>query len=452
MDLETLYRNLEKDIKIINGDETNKKFEPLVVFTDNKETPIHRWYTFKEGYSFKLLDAMIDELGIRNSVKAILDPFLGSGTSLLSWQDTTIPSTNEFPISYGIERNPFIKFVAETKLNWPYYDIDRITQTAKKIIKSKSVAKVTEKELPVLSTLRNEKVLPHATLIQLIHMKKLILKYAKHPLDRDFLLLGWASIIEKVSGVRKDGRALRFVQKSNILTVKENLEQQWDMMIADLKTKQSFKALCKPITVVEGDARKIIESIQSVNHCISNNYFDLIIFSPPYLNNFDYTEVYKMELWLMDKVKNPTEFKDLRLKTFRSHPSCKFAYTSYVQNDQNMVNSKLLCQTLCQQIVDSKDKEKKRRVETIKGYFDDMYLSLKEQYSVLKPEGYSICVIANSTHGPKDSPVPVATDLIIATIAKEIGFKVDRMYITRHFTRRRIHNEWTRESIIVLQK
>ena len=271
-EFKALYNSLENDIRIINGEETNKKFEPLVVFTDNKETPIHRWYTFKEGYSHKLLDVMIDELGVRNSVKSILDPFLGSGTSLLSWQDTNISVSSELPISYGIERNPFIKFVAETKLNWPFYDIDRIAKTVKKIIRSKALEKVTEKELPLLSTLRNEKVLPHNTLIQLIHMKKLILKYAQYPLDRDFLLLGWASIIEKVSGVRKNGRALRFVQKLNVLSVKEALEQQWNMMIDDLTIKQqSSTHECKPITPVEGDARRIIDSISSVTPNIGNN-------------------------------------------------------------------------------------------------------------------------------------------------------------------------------------
>ncbi|OPZ84876.1 MAG: hypothetical protein BWY74_04072 [Firmicutes bacterium ADurb.Bin419] len=371
---------------------------------------------------------------------------------MLSWQDTAISLTNEMPMSYGIERNPFIKFVAQTKLNWPYYDIDRIVHTTKKIIKSKAVANIKEKELPVLSTLRNEKVLPYDTLIQLIHIKNLIIRNAQNTLDRDFLLLGWASIIEKVSGVRKDGRALRFVQKSNVLPVKENLKIQWDLMIEDLKIKQSFKVHYKPITAVEGDARKITESIQKINNALNDNYFDLIIFSPPYLNNFDYTEVYKMELWMLDKVRNAEEFRDLRLKTFRSHPSCKFAVSNYIQTKQNMANSRLLCKTLCEQIVNSKDKEKNRRIETIKGYFDDMYLSLLDQYHVLKPQGYSICVVANSTHGPIESPVPIATDLIITTIAKEIGFTVNKMYITRHFSRRKVHNEWTRESIIVLQK
>ena len=48
-------------------------------------------------------------------------------------------------------------------------------------------------------------------------------------------------------------------------------------------------------------------------------------YSPPYLNCIDYTEVYKLELWLLELVKTQAEFRQVRLGTLRSHPSVKFA-------------------------------------------------------------------------------------------------------------------------------
>jgi hypothetical protein len=50
----------------------------------------------------------------------------------------------------------------------------------------------------------------------------------------------------------------------------------------------------------------------------------LSCFSPPYLNCIDYTELYKIELWLMEHIASQEQFRETRLGTLRSHPSVKF--------------------------------------------------------------------------------------------------------------------------------
>jgi hypothetical protein len=99
----------------------------LVTFDDTKAAPIHRWYTFKEGFSNHLL-AWLEKQGIIDATQRhnLLDPFSGVGTALLSAQLT--PSQNRGGLAIGIERNPTIRFITDAKLQWPTYRLHRIME------------------------------------------------------------------------------------------------------------------------------------------------------------------------------------------------------------------------------------------------------------------------------------------------------------------------------------
>src|SRR3989442_224275 len=103
--------------------------------------------------------------------------------------------------------------------------------------------------------------------------------------------------------------------------------QKWMSMCEDLKLLRSgLNDMYYPVEtrVLEGDGRTL--------ECISDEKrkFDLVLYSPPYLNNIDYTEVYKLELWLSGLTSTQADFRELRLRTLRSHPSIKFPETDLV--------------------------------------------------------------------------------------------------------------------------
>ena len=107
--------------------------------------------------------------------------------------------------------------------------------------------------------------------------------------DRNALLLGLAASIEPLSKVRKDGRALRIVAKSPI-DFEGTVRARWQEIAGDVSSQSAaFKTKTK-MTVVQGDGRRPIEA------GVAANSVDLIVTSPPYPNNIDYTEVYKLEL------------------------------------------------------------------------------------------------------------------------------------------------------------
>ena len=57
---------------------------------DNANSTIHNWYKFTAGFSYKLVDLIIDVLGENPS--SILEPFAGCGTTLVAAQKRGIHS------------------------------------------------------------------------------------------------------------------------------------------------------------------------------------------------------------------------------------------------------------------------------------------------------------------------------------------------------------------------
>lgn len=78
-------------------------------FVLNKGEPIHRWYSYLEGYSSCLIDDIVMEIGPEN-IHAIYDPFCGTGT-------TSLVASSHGIKSYYCETNPFMQQVIESKIN-----------------------------------------------------------------------------------------------------------------------------------------------------------------------------------------------------------------------------------------------------------------------------------------------------------------------------------------------
>ena len=52
-------------------------------FKDSLSAPVHRWFTYPAGYSYRLVEAKVTEFGL-SSRSLIADPFVGTGTTSLA--------------------------------------------------------------------------------------------------------------------------------------------------------------------------------------------------------------------------------------------------------------------------------------------------------------------------------------------------------------------------------
>jgi len=399
LDILRSYSELEKEVPT-KTDKTGRLRE-LVNFKINELMPIHRWYYFKEGYSHQIVEKLLSEFEIEKG-STVLDPFAGSGTTLLACQWKGV-----YP--KGVDINPFFTFVQRAKLDWYKYDHKKLETEIKKL----SEMEVNEPSIkaPELSSFR--RVYLPKILKQLLFFKEAVLE-VEDDLTRNFLLLGLASILEEVSQVKKDGKGLKFVQRKRASPVKSVFIEKLKSMFADLHYAESrFFGSTEKIEgeVFTADTRKKVDFIDE-------DSIDFVMFSPPYLNTFDYTEVYKLELWFLDFIKNYDEFKALRATTLRSH------------NLFNWETTKIWKHKLLEQIV---QEIKTRKLWSdiipvmIQGYFDDMFLSMQQLHKVLKQGSFCVIVVGNSSY----AKVPIPTDLLLAKIGKDAGFKPIEVRIAR---------------------
>lgn len=429
------YENLER--RVSGCVQQQPEYAPLVVPNGNDHAPVHRWFHFKEGFSNVLLPKILEDFGYPKDRKlSFFDPFAGVGTSVtscyearkLGWDIT----------GWGTEINPLLQFIASTKAHAPKYDADQVEEWGERILSELPEDGV---RIPELSSLRNPEVISRDTVLFLLACRHALShRLPKVPAVRP-LLVGLASIVEDLSNVRKDGRALRLVEKGARPQRKRALKTAWTSIASDLREIPNRKAAGH---VELGDGRLPIAR----ETCSQ----DFALYSPPYPNNIDYTEVYKLELWILGFISSREEFRAQRLKTLRSHPSITFPDHAFAKKLGFKDRFDRIVQPILDHVPDDHYARGRRMV--IEGYFDDLLMSLYRQYSLLKRGGRIFCVIGNSIHGKK-STIVIAADLVASCIAELVGFDVERIAVARQLTRREtslLMKPYVRESVVVLRK
>jgi len=439
------YHEIEQSFVLLGE---SAQYADLVTASANQSYPVQRWFHFKEAFSLDLLQTPVSDWKIESkTISRILDPFLGTGTSLLAAQKLARALRRKDIEAVGLERNPFLHFVSQTKSQWHTYDVQDIQSTAASLLNS--FPKTVPERLPVLSTLNREDVYKLEVLKEIVSYQNAI--DALPGREKAPLLLGYASVLEDLSGVRKDGRALRIVPNKQYLfeSVEEALQIAWCEVLEDFVTAPNlFQEISSEASL--GDGRTLASDGKNT-HQLTN--FDIIIYSPPYINNIDYTEVYKIELWLCGFITSKEDFRSLRYKTFRSHPSVKFSDPIVMSEDSRLDEVQKTLRVLTEAL--PKDRHKEWRSNLFRGYFDDMYQSLKHQEQAANSGGWIFCVVGNSLHGSSKDPetrVPVAADLIIAAIARAVGLEVKAIQVARQLKRRSPDSHLMRESVIVMRK
>lgn len=427
------YRRLEDYLPV----EMAPELGPLVVSRANDQLPVHRWFRFKEAFSADLLKTLLSLLRTEAAETfSLLDPFCGVGTTLVSAQEL---SRSTKIVATGIEQNPFIHFVARTKTAWPLMNPDEILDLGESVFEASQGMSAT---IPALSGLTTGRCMSRYNALRLVAIRDAIRAHGDSP-NHDALMLGLGSVVEQLSKTRKDGRALRLVRRDR-QKIRTILFEKWLQIASDVRFMQQLAPQARVPEVLRGDGRTPGE------HGIWPNSVDMILTSPPYPNNIDYSEVYKLELWLLGFITDSTEFLNLRKTTFRSHPSAADADPS--DDFCAGLRKGMLRQVLGPIIRRTKPSSDRYRHRVIVGYASDLWHALSEYHKSLKRGGICSIVAGNSLHGGKHLPYLIPTDLIVSTIAERTGYKVKNVAIARNFRRRLSGNHFLRESVIVLEK
>jgi len=390
-------------------------YSDFIPFTVNSNYPVHRWYRFKEGYSRDIVHLLLGSFG-RNA-QACLDPFGGSGTTALACQEIGLKC-------YSFEVNPFMYSVAQAKLETGY--------TVKEFDKSLAQLKANIKKfgkrtfpIPIMSTITKrpgtKKWLFAPISLQAILVLRFCIKKSPARYAQLFSTV-LASILPDVGNTIKDGKCVRY-------------KRNWrKLRITREAVYKKFYKQCQSV-------REDISHIEEQNQSSNKNHFklgssleklaklkpksiDIVITSPPYLNSFDYTDVYMPELWSLGFVEKYEDVRSLRTQTLRSHVQVKW------QNETKSLNGKI--KPLIDQIVGSNEKIWNSTIPNmISGYFSDMTKILEELKRIVKPRG-KVCIVVGTSSYYK---VTIPTDIILAEIAISLGFHFNELRILRELKR-----------------
>jgi hypothetical protein len=463
--IEKASRSLAEDVSYRDLSET---FEPLVGSEQLRQQPVHRWLSYKEGYSPKLLEAVIAQLQLDDGLN-IADVFGGVATTALAGQ--MHPKVAEVR---SLEYSPWAHFAGETKLEWTNLDPTRIRAC---LAEALNYSLDRSLPFPHLAAFENSRIFDPSTVVSLLSARRHLLEMTglTSP-ERSFLLLGLGAVVEDLSHAIKDGRALRITngrkRRASSLAlhrpavpsrgrVKRMLAGQWTAMIEDLESLADKReaALATPVAHLKGDARELFSlRLADGRAAFPTGWADLSCFSPPYLNCIDYTEVYKLELWLMQHVATQEEFREVRLGTLRSHPSVRFPARKYFdQVDHPAVD-------LVMEISRWMSSEASRTEvgPVVRNYFEDILQVWRQQFKLLSSGGVAVCIVANSTFSRREKQgpgewkeywrLPLLTDVVIAQLAKLVGFGHVEVWKARELRPRNVQRGWARESLVVARR
>ena len=366
----------------------------LVTFVPNKNIPVYNWFYFKEGFSRDFVHMMMDKFKLGEE-HWVLDPFLGTGTTLLGCKERGINGI-------GIEVNPLFLFIANAKIT--DYDIDELREWSRWLF-SQKFEKPSLQNLPPLV----KRAFNKYNLEDIIFFRDKIMEIENRKIA-NFFLLALMRAASKVTYAYKDGAVIKIIKKPTP-PFRPFYKRIVKRMIRDLK-RMTFQP--SALITYLGDARRMTN--------VSDEDVDAIITSPPYLNKIEYTRVYEIEmtLFLGSDIVNPIRsyIGLLPRKKTRELPS--------FLSDLNLPPVAM-------------------------DYFMDMWKVLNEMYRVLTPGGSVALVVAEGIFPDRI----VESDVIIGRMAHEIGFRVPEIWVVnrRVATRNRtIKIGVARESIVFMKK
>ncbi|MDD5014366.1 MAG: DNA methyltransferase [Atribacterota bacterium] len=360
----------------------------LVTPYQNKKLPVYGWYNFKHSFSRDLVIKLIEKFHLNDEDK-ILDPFCGSGTTLLA--------SKEIGISVqGIDILPLSVFISNSKLykyNSPH--IKNVIKEIKNLLEKNNTNHTINKSKKELLT----KFIREDILNKILYIKEWI-EAKDNTETRYFLLSALLSILEEVSYTRKDGGFPRILKEKKIPDLKSAYLSKLNNMAKDIEFIEKLPDTYAE--AIEGDARKTI---------FESNSFSAVITSPPYPNRHDYTRVYSLEL-ITGFLDTQEDIKTLRYHSVRSHVEARRKFIAKDYEPPNTLN--IIFKRLEETSLPNRE-----IIKMLEGYFEDMHLVLKEIKRLLIPHGKVAFVIGDVRYGGVMIPV---SDVLI-NIGNNIGLE-----------------------------
>lgn len=378
---------------------------------DNARSAIHNWYKFTAGFSYKLVDIIVDDMELKPT--SIYEPFAGCGTTLVAAQKKCIHSV-------GNESQQLMCNVINAKLNW---DIER----------NQCIEYKKQIEDYVLSNISSDNVLEecHELLISLYDIETLKTLYLirdaiRKIYDEKYKLFFNLALSQTLHKAALHPIAVPYIVRSKDLV---NSGDAWgkfstiiEQMLTDIDSMPHHNRYAE---VYKADSRK-------KNTLVKDDSCDLCITSPPYLNNLDYGEVSKVHTHFFELTKDWHDItekvrKDLVTGATTHYRDCDFDLDIFRKSEFALVNKTLMPELELRYDYLKKYSNERHGKKSfhilMMHYFEDMFNVLKEMRRVLKPNSKAYLILGDSA--PYGSYIP--TTQFLGEVALSTGFSEFRI-------------------------
>lgn len=420
-------------------------------FKDSLKAPVYGWFTYPAGFSYKAAEFSFKEEKLSANA-TVYDPFMGSGTTNLAAKTMGINS-------YGVEAHQFVFPITKCKLNWDV-GVEKILEHIKQIKSVVSDTKISSEEKEKKVAEEFPELILKCFLPETLFELMLIRNYIKKIDDYDTqLFLNTALIcVLRVVSIAATGWPYIAPNKTKVTALsKKGLESYISLvkkMLDDLSYMQFlYGSLKSEHHIFLGDSRDTVG-------LIPDEVADHIFTSPPYLNNFDYADRTRLEMYFMGDAKSWSDIcRTVRTKLITSATTQINRNEPRYQFSDEFIQANPREYDFLQHAVDELAKlrltkgGKKSYDLLVVGYFNDLFKILRDNYRVLKPNSTAKYILGDSA--PYGVHIP--TDEMIAKIGCNIGFKEYRIDLLRTRGDKwkgnpQRHNVSLRETIVTLKK
>lgn len=423
---------------------------------DNKlrleDRSAHDWYRFVLSYPAHVVRTYVERFGL-DAQHNVLDPFCGTGTTIVECKKLGIPSC-------GIEPNPMAVFASRTKVDWEV-DADQLATHATHIAKL-TLQKFEEHGIQDEGTLElfGRQSKPQAALRELPpELLKLLLTDSISPLPLNKVLLLLEVLEENreprllahehialAKSVVNEVSNLHFGPEIGVGQIKKDaaVVGPWlravKKIAADIRELQAKSAT--PAIVHQADARDLAVLLQPAS-------IDAVITSPPYPNEKDYTRTTRLESVLLGFIKSKDDLRRLKQNLVRSNT--RSVYKS--DTDDRLVENHDAIQQIAEaienrRIVLGKTSGFERLYARVtKLYFGGMLRHLMDLRPILRPGAQLAYVVGDQASYLR---VMIRTGQLLADLAKSVGYEVVGidLFRTRLATATK---EQLREEVVILR-
>ena len=368
----------------------NRKIVSLSTNSGSPVIPYQQWRNVKEAFTPELVARAISESPI--AVRRCIDPFGGSGTTGLACQFLGV-----HPVM--VEVNPYLADLTEAKLtSYPSTrvlcrDLADVLRTCANDLEgdidrhfSASPSTFVDPGKDGRWVFSKEVAERLAALIDTID--ELDTK------SRNLFKVLLGGILIEVSNVVVSGKGRRYRRNWKERVVPP--EQVTALFSCSVRAaiEDICRFGCRAVNsyqLMRGDSRTTLVGIETC---------ELAVFSPPYPNSFDSTDVYNVELWTLGYLDSPNANSTLRKSTFSSH-----VQTSKESKCHAPTDSQTLSDVMEELHSKGSDLWDSRIPKMIGAYFSELLVVLEQLSNILVKGGTAWIVVGDSSYAGVQIPV-----------------------------------------------